>query len=428
MIRPVIGTVGARVLITLANVLLVALAGRQLGAAGLGTISLIVLGITFILIMAHMIGGGGLVYVVPRAGISAVLRPTYTWAILTGAVALVVVHLVPLVPQGFALHVVALAVLQAFNSIHLNIMVGRERIGSQNTLLVVQSIVQLIAFGILLQWNGAQVMDYVWASYLAFGSTVITSAFFIWNWRKEEQPKPGPGAFKALLKQGGIGQVANLFQLFNYRAAYYLIEAFRGTSALGVYSVATQLSEGAWLVPKSIGGVLYSKVSNLEEERRQVQLTLILFKVSILFGLLSAVLLLLLPDRLYTTVFGAEINGLRPIILYLAPGLMAMSGSQVLSHYFSGTGWIRHNLIGSGLGLVVTLVVGWSLIPVLGLDGAALTASLAYCTSLLYQLIVFMRRTAVPFVELLPHTGDIRKARSMWYIHRTKRSGGGSYL
>ncbi|HRF79267.1 MAG TPA: polysaccharide biosynthesis C-terminal domain-containing protein, partial [Flavobacteriales bacterium] len=81
------------------------------------------------------------------------------------------------------------------------------------------------------------------------------------------------------------------------------------------------------------------------------------------------------------------------------------------------TGWIRHNLIGSGLGLVVTLVVGWSLIPVLGLDGAALTASFAYCTSLLYQLIIFMRRTSVPFLDLLPHTGDVRKARSMWYIH-----------
>jgi len=231
-----------------------------------------------------------------------------------------------------------------------------------------------------------------------------------------------------LLKQGGIGQVANLFQLMNYRAAYYLIEAFRGTAALGVYSVAMQLAEGSWLVPKSIGGVLYSKVSNLEEERRQVQLTVILFKVAVVFGLLCTVVLILLPDAVYSTIFGPEVQGLRPILLLIAPGLVAMSGSQVLSHFLSGTGRIVQNLIGSGLGMVATLILGWALVPVLGVQGAALTASVAYSTSLIYQLIVFLRLTRIPASELLPHAGDVRKARSLWYIHKSKRAEAGSYI
>jgi O-antigen/teichoic acid export membrane protein len=428
MIRPVIGTVATRVVITLANLILVALAGRMLGADGLGNIGLLVLGITFVLIMAHLVGGGGLVYVLPRVGTGAVLMPSYAWALLTGGAALVGFTLLPLAPEGLAVHVVGLAFLQALNSIHLNILVARERIGLQNTLLVVQSLVQVIMVAVLFQVEGATLNDYVQATYIAHGLTVITSAFHALRGNLLASSAAMRTGFLALLKQGGIGQVANLFQLMNYRAAYYLIEAFRGTAALGVYSVAMQLAEGSWLVPKSIGGVLYSKVSNLEEERRQVQLTVILFKVAVVFGLLCTVMLILLPDAAYSTIFGPEVRGLRPILLLIAPGLVAMSGSQVLSHFLSGTGRIVQNLIGSGLGMVATVILGWALVPVLGVQGAALTASVAYSTSLIYQLIVFLRLTRIPASELLPHAGDVRKARSLWYIHKSKRAEAGSYI
>lgn len=428
MIRPVIGTVATRVVITLANLILVALAGRMLGAEGLGNIGLLVLGITFILIMAHLVGGGGLVYVVPRSGTGAVLLPSYAWALLTGTVALVVFSAVPLAPEGLAVHVVGLAFLQALNSIHLNILVARQRIGLQNALLVMQSLVQVIMVAVLFQMEEATLMDYVQATYIAHGLTAITSAYYALRGELLASPAVMRAGFLALLKQGGIGQLANLFQLMNYRAAYYLIEAFRGTAALGVYSVAMQLAEGSWLVPKSIGGVLYSKVSNLEEARRQVQLTVILFKVAVIFGLLCTVVLLLLPDTVYSTIFGPEVQGLRPILLMIAPGLVAMSGSQVLSHFLSGTGRIAQNLIGSGLGMLATVILGWALVPVLGVQGAALTASVAYSTSLVYQLIVFLRLTKVPVGELLPHAGDVRKARSLWYIHKSKRAEAGSYI
>lgn len=422
MIRPVIGTVGARVIITLANLLLVALAGRHLGAEGLGTISLLVLGVAFILILAHVVGGGGLVYLVPRLGVGATLLPAYAWAVLSALVALAATSLLPLAPEGLALHLVLLAFLQALNSIHLNILVGRERIGLQNTILVAQSVVQLILFALLLTHDGATIMDYVAASYGAYGTTVALSGWSVWRGPLNGLlDRPG-GSFRALARQGGIGQLANLFQLFNYRAAYYFIEALRGTAALGVYSVAMQLAEGSWLVPRSIGGVLYSKVSNLEEQRRQIQLTVILFKVAVIIGLVCSLVLIVLPDALYGLIFGPEIQGLRPILLLIGPGLVAMSGSQVLSHYLSGSGRIHHNLIGSGLGLLVTLAAGWPLIGTYGLSGAALTASLAYSAGLTYQIIIFLRLAPVRIAELFPHRDDVRKARSLWHIHRSKRA------
>ena len=331
MIRPVLGTVAARILITAMNVLIIVAAGQTLGAAGLGAISLIVLGITMILLLNHVVGGGGLIYLVPRYGVTHLLKPSYGWAVLTAAVAYGVQQIVPLVPNEFVGHVVALAFLQSLNSIHLNVLVGRERINLQNTILTVQTTIQLGTFVLLLGIDGATIYDYVLATYFAHGATVLVSGYFALAHRHFA----GQGrtdALAGLFRQGGLAQGANLLQLLNYRLAYYLIERFRGLGPLGVFSVTTQLAEGAWLVPKSIGGVLYSKVSNLEEAERQRDLTVLLFKVPVIMGGLCSMLLLVIPDGLYTWIFGPDVVGLRPLIAlmnifgrFLASAMRALS-------------------------------------------------------------------------------------------------------
>lgn len=428
MIVPVISTITARVIITAANLLIVALAGRELGANGLGDISLLVLGVTTVLLLAHVVGGGGLVYLVPKLGVHAILLPSYAWALFTAMMGALIIAWAPLAPQGLGTHLVALAFIQAVGSIHLNILVARERITLQNNLLVLQAIVQLACFALLLRNSGPDIMDYVVATYLAHTATAILSGVAALR-------KAGSGTMTttrndlgALFRQGGTAQITNLFQLANYRAAYYLIEAFRGTAAVGVYSVAMQLAEGSWLVPKSLGGVLYSKVSNLEEQQRQVLLTTMLFKISVLVGATCSALLIMLPDMVFPAIFGAEVHGLRPILACIAPGLIAMSGSQVLSHFFSGTGRVHQNLVGSGLGLLVTMVLGCTLIPAYGVTGAALTASAAYTTSLLYQLAVFVGHGSVGVKELLPQKGDLRRARLIRRHMRSKGVSKGSYL
>lgn len=428
MIRPVIGTIVARVAITGLSLLSVALTGRHLGVEGLGSIGLLVLGVTITLVLAHAVGGGGLVYVVPRTGVRHVLAPAYGWAVIVSLLAWMVFTTFSLVPEGLGPHVAGLAFLQATNSIHLNILVARERIGTHNTLAVSQAAIQLVAFAILLRVHGPELMDYVNSAYLALGSMAILS-----GWQALRMPWENTGtntsaATRALFAQGSVAQLTNLFQLLNYRASYYLIEALHGTAALGAYSVTMQLAEGTWLIPKSIGGVLYSKVSNLEERRRQLQYTVILFKVAVVAGSVCCVVLLALPNDLFRWLFGTELPDLRPLLLGIVPGLVAMSGSQVLSHYFSGTGQVRHNLFASGLGLVVTMAVGWPLIAMHGLVGATFTASLAYSAAVIYQLVVFIRRNGIHAMDLAPHGSDLRKARSLWYMHRRDRIAAQEYL
>src|SRR5688572_8547443 len=113
MIRPVISTITSRVFIVLMNLLVIMLAGRTLGTEGLGAISLLVLCVTFILVLNNVVGGSGIVYLLPRHGAAALRWPSYAWALVTAAIARGVLHFFQLVPPGLEDHAVALAFLQA---------------------------------------------------------------------------------------------------------------------------------------------------------------------------------------------------------------------------------------------------------------------------------------------------------------------------
>lgn len=415
MILPVIGTIATRVLIAVMNLLVVVLSARHLGAEGTGAISLILLGITFIILLNNVVGGGGLVFLAPRHGDASLRMPAYGWALITAAVAWMVLRNVPLVPDGFADHVVLLGLLQSIATAHINMLLGRERIGMHNLLLLLQTLLQIVAFAFLLRTGGAAVIDYVHATYIAHGTIVLLSGLATLRGARTANAAPeSTGAITALFRQGVPAQLANGLQLLNYRLAYYLIDRFHGTASLGIYSVTTQLAESAWLVPKSLGTVLYARVSNQNVLHQQRDLTLSVLKLAVAIAVATVLVLLVVPDAVYVRLFGPEITGLAPIVLVMAPGLIAMSASQAYSHFLSGIGRVHHNTIGSAIGLVVTVAVGYTLIPSLGLRGAGITASAAYGASVVYQALVFGRITKAGLEHYLPTAVDIERLGTVW--------------
>ncbi len=411
MIRPVLGTIASRIAIALLNLLVVALAAHRLGTAGVGTIALIVLGITFILLLNNVVGGGGLVYLVSRQATAVLRWAAYGWAVLTALVAWVVLGLWPqLVPDGYAVHVVVLAFLQSIAGIHAGLLLGRERYGWSNLLLVMQPAVLLVAFALLLRVDGATVMDHVHAAYIAFGATALVGGVLSLGGGTSAS---GARPIVALFRQGVPAQLANGLQLVNYRLAYYLVERFQGLGALGMYSITTQLAESAWLAPRSLGSVLYARISNTAERERQRDLTLAVWKLAVGITAAAVVLLLLLPGPVYRLVFGPEVEGIAPIVAWMAPGLLAMGASQALSHYLSGTGRVYHNTIASGLGALVTALLGPWAISAMGLYGAGLTASAAYLAALGYQTIVFGRLAGARLRHYLPDARDVERLRTL---------------
>jgi O-antigen/teichoic acid export membrane protein len=418
MIRSAAGTIATRVIVTVGNLVAIMAAGHVLGSEGLGTISLLVLGITLILLLNNVVGGAALTYLVPRHPLRRLLLPAYAWALITAGIALLVLRLVPLVPVGFSEYVVGLALLQSFTATHSAVLLGQQRIPAFNALGVLQALLLPIVFVVLAFGFGQRsVLAYVYSAYAAFLLTALVAAFMVARstpTTDEDHAATKGDTLRAMLRQGGWVQAANLLQLLNYRLAYYLIERWVGLAALGVYSVTTQLAESAWLGPKSLGTVLYARISNTELSEQHRGTTIAILKASVALAAGVVLILLMVPDPLYAMFFGRDVKGVQPLLLVLVPGLLGMAASQAYSHYFSGVGLNRHNAIGSGIGLACTVVFGFWLIPAHGLAGAAITASVAYSANALYQMVFFLRATGAAFRDLMPRPSDLGLLRAAW--------------
>ncbi|MBL8001194.1 MAG: polysaccharide biosynthesis C-terminal domain-containing protein [Flavobacteriales bacterium] len=421
ILRQVTGTLVTRVWTALAGMLVVMLAGHTLGAQGLGEMGLIVLGLSLIMLPVNVACGGAMVYLAPRYPRAALLRQAYLWALATAVVAVPVMWWSGLVPRPYALHVVGLALLQAAFTAHFGLLLGQQRIKALNAIAALQSLAQLGVFATLvLVLELRDAMAYVLASYASFTLSLALSAWVVYRAKARTPVLPAEGPLlRTTLHYGGFGQTANLLQLLTYRLSYLLVDHFKGTKALGVYSVGVQLSESAWLAPRSLAMVLYSKVTNTADAQVRKDLTLAIMKAAVASAVAVVSVLLVLPEELLQRLFGDEVVGLWPVFAWMAPGIVLASSSQAFAHYFSGIGIAHNNTVGSLLSLLVTAVMGWLTVPSHGAIGAAATATAAYLVGWLYQAFRFMQHTGTRPGELLPNAKDMRMLRSV--VSRVKQ-------
>lgn len=411
MVRSAIGSIAARIVVALSNLLIFSVAGHRLGKEGLGTIGLIVLGITLAVLLGNVVCGPALTYLATRVRRRDLLWRAYAWAVVSVLISYVIILGTHVVPDRYVVHVIGLALLTLLFTVHTGLLVGQQRIKAFNWIAIIQSVVLLISFTVLsCPSEGRSVMAYVKAGYMANCATILASLVVFIRAQGEPVNPEGVPVWRSLFRHGGFTQLANALQLLTYRCSYWLIDRITGTPGLGVFTVGTQVAESAWLAPRGLATVLYGKLSNTPQLHEQRTSTIVFLKASFMFATASMAALILMPNALYETVFGGDFSGIPMILLYLSPGILAMSVSQALGMFFSGTGRNQHNAIGSGLGLAVTIAVGLLIIPEKHLHGAAVTASLAYMTNTVYQAVVFMRVTRTRWRELVPTVADLRSA------------------
>jgi O-antigen/teichoic acid export membrane protein len=411
-------SIAARVLTSAMSMGVLMVAGHRYGAATLGTISLVVLAISLVMLFGSWGAGPAMVYLAPRVPRRRLLKRAYLWALITCVLAYPVLLALPdtLVPEGMVGFVTVLAGLQVCYGSHLHILLGQQRLRAYHLLTTAHATTLLVVFT-LLATNGARngTLAYVHASLVAFGATAVASSVAIYRTGPIVQKVPWQGGvWRALLLHGGWSQLGNTVQLLNNRLVYYLLDLFCGRVGLGVYSVGTQVAEGAWLVPRSLSILLFSRLSNTETPAEQVRLTLATLKLSVFAALVFLGIAWAIPSAWYALLFGPEVVDLKPLLWLLAPGILALSASQALSHYFSGTLRTRHNLAASVAGLLALGVLGWPLVTHHGLRGGAALASAVHCSALAYQMVAFVRHSATPWRALLPGALDLAETRRLW--------------
>jgi O-antigen/teichoic acid export membrane protein len=408
MLKNILSTVSTRILVALLTLAMVIANASYLGAEKLGTISLIILAIAILQLVSNLVGGGALVYLVPRVHLTAIFLPSCGWAIFTSALGAFVLNNLHLIPSGYAWHVFFLALLLSLFTVNFMVLMGEERIPAYNLISLLQVV---ILFAVLMFFffglKNREVMAYLYALYTSYIFAFLTSLILILPSFSKKVISGPVKVYRELIRLGAVMQTGNILQFFNYRLSYYFIEFFINRAAVGIYSVGVQLSESIWLIAKSIQLVQYTRISNEKDENYAAKLTMNLVKISFILTLLSLIGIIVLLHVFFSLIFKPAFHQV-PVIMYtLAAGILTFSVSINLSPYFSGMGKPIHNTISAAIGLLFTVVFCVVLIPRFGLIGAGMAATFSYIAATVYQFIVFIRNTKIVPADFLFRKDDI---------------------
>jgi len=416
LFRKILNTFGTRALSAVINLLIAIILSQYLGPAGKGLQSLVITTITFVLVFANLVGGGTLVYLVPRHTPSLLIVPSYLWTILVGLVSYFVLLLFPIVEERLILHICILSILNSFVAINTSILIGKEKIGTSNLISLIQPAILIISLLILFTIKEEPgILDYIYSLYFSFGLSVLVS-FAYYNKYCGRITRHSLKEYRQIaiemVRYGILNQVAHITQMLSFRLSYYVLDHYHGEAAVGVYSNGISLAESIWLISKSISMVQYARISNIQNRPEAARLTVRLIKFSVIASLIILIPLMLLPSSFYVFIFGEGFSDTRLVIWTLAFGVMVYNFSILTGHYFSGTGRYQINAMASSLGLIASVILYFTLIPVFSMAGAGVATSLSYLITTIILMTLFNKENKYWYKDLMPSRGDIRQIKA----------------
>ncbi len=395
---------------------IVLITAHLLGTEGRGELSLLLVSITFILMLNNFIGGPSLVYLVPRYPSIQLLKISYAWGFIVCILGTIMLKTFSLIPDWLLFPVFLLSVLQSIVTIHHFFLLGKKEIKVVNIIAFTQPFMQILLI-LLIYWHQMlNVIQVIYAMYFSYTITVLFSIYTMRNYFFVDvafvdvalEVKKEKSLWKDMISYGFMNQVANIAQLISYRANYYFLSAIVGIEALGIFSTGTSVAESVWLIGTSISLVQYSDIANTNDKMYAKVTTLSLLKLSCLATIIALIVVNILPSEFYVFIFGNQFSEIKVVLLWLSPGILAISMGIVISHFFSGTGRYYINAVSSGIGMLFSIISAYYFINHYQIMGASMVTSISYVISTILLFYFFIKKEKVALKEFIPKISDVR--------------------
>ncbi|MCR5014763.1 MAG: polysaccharide biosynthesis C-terminal domain-containing protein [Bacteroidales bacterium] len=410
MFKKILGTGLTRVLNLLVGFITMMMGTKVLGSAEWGIGFTVLTDVTFLLIGIEFLAGSGLVYFTPRKKLSTLMAVSYSWILIVMAlygILFWVLSFFPevsdrIVPRGYEFITLLLTFVYSFHNFNLNVFLGKEKVGTFNWIFLLQIFVQVCSMALFIfVFHITDAHAFVYSLLCGYTVAFIVGFFLMIPLVKHDGYDPFLLTAKEMFRYGYVIQLSTLVSTLNRRMSIYLLRQHCTEESVGVYGAGSQVGEGVKVFGLSISMVQFSKLSNLTDEEKIVQLTIKFLKITVVLTLVALLAIACLPVSFFEWLFSEEFGQVKEIILLMSPGLLFLSAQMIFSHYFSGTGVPKYNLYGSLTGLAVTIPCTFLLIPYMGIRGAAIAFSCTYTAIMLYQWFTFKRLTGVKAKDLL---------------------------
>lgn len=430
MIKNIFGTFGTRLMNAICGMITLWFGSHYLGAAAWGIGGLVLVDVSLLLVGVELLAGSGLIYFTPRKSYRTLMTISYIWSAIVVAFYALIIKLfsfIPdnvtgiflkfvgegtkLIPQGYEAITLILVFIYSLHNFNLTTLLGKERVGTNNILFIIQFLSQLTSMLVFIfVFDIRDERSFIYSLLTGYCIGYLCGLTQIWKYIIEPSDKGGDNILstvKEMFRFGSIIQLSTLVTLLNRRLSLFIIKGFWGDAPVGVYNSATQVSEAPKLIGQSIAMVQFSRISNLTDNVQAGKITVQLLKTAMTLTALCIIILCIIPTSFYVWLFTDEFAEMRSVMVALAPGVVFMAANMVFSHYFSGVDKPKYNLYGAIVGLAVTIPSLYLLTPTFGMVGAGTSMSLTYLATILYQWFVFKKINSISGKELLITRADI---------------------
>lgn len=418
MIKKIFGTFGTRLLNALVGFVTLWFGTNFLGREAWGIGATVLVDVSLLLIAVELLSGSGLIYYTPRKSFVTLFKISYAWIFMMVASLVFIFFLLndfapdiydAFVPEGYGPHIILMVFLYGLHNFNMNVLLGKERVGTQNVLFIIQFMTQLISMILYIFVFDIRNADaFVYSLITGYATVNICGFICILPYFNDNQHERLIPTAKEMFNFGSMIQLSTLVTMINRRISYFVIKRFFGMSEVGVYTSGTQVSEATKLIGNSIALVQFSSISNMDDKKKAADLTVTFLKLAVILTALCMLAICLIPKSIYAWIFTPEFAETKDVLVSLSPGMVFMAANMIFSHYFSGVNLPKHNLYGSIVGLLVTIPSIYILIPKYGITGAGISVSFTYLSTIIYQWIIFKKETKVKTIQLLPTLNDFK--------------------
>ena len=295
-------------------------------------------------------------------------------------------------------------------------LMGQEQFRVAAGLALVAQVAELAGIGILLWLFGRTaemaVMGYMFGLLIGVVATAVMLRNLL---RRVLTVPPAPRSLSAALSFGVRGQLGNLATMFNYRLDVFIVNYFLNPAQVGLYALGVVVSESLWQVPRAAAVALLPRTARTID-RGATEFTCAVTRQVLVISCLSGLVIAFLSPFAIPLVFGERFSPSVSVVWWILPGTVALSLAKVMSSDLAARGKPEYSSICAFLSLAVTVALDLTLIPRMGISGAALASSVAYLVQTVLVAIALKRVLNVTWRQLLvPSSVEWIAYKQAWF-------------
>ncbi len=375
--KRILSTFLANLFSVIISFLLLIITAKHLGSVGRGTISLVSAQTAIIQIFCGVIGASVIYILSTKYRYANFVLLSYCWSLAVNIIYIIIIYCLTGTLHITTFYIAIIGFFASAYIINSLLLINVNKIDAYNLIKLSQPLLTiciLLAIGI----NTFNVNDYFNSIIISYIISIGISFFFLKNIMGTIEIHSLPYIFKYSMKYGGLNQLSNVIQAINYRFSFFILSKNFNLSVVGIFGLLITLVDTIWLFCTTVSMLLHRDISKQDDLAKNFILTEKTAKISAIGTCIFITFGLLLPNSVYVYILSKDFIEVKSLLLLFSPAIIIFSVAKVISHYFSGKGLIKWNVLSALGGAVFTIGIGTFVIPYWGLKGAVLTNSVAY--------------------------------------------------